>query len=365
MAETLIFSTGSRVISGTLSSTASISQLNLDGVSGSFTGTFIGEGAELTGVVSVSHAANADTAVLAVSAVTALTSSHVAGGNVFGAVGLADTASFLLGSVESASFATFATTAASASDVAYNDVRDKPALISSSAQFDGNDSFTMDNLIVSGFLQVNGNTLLVGITDMDGDLEIRVGSGMRIGHSSFIQGPDPTSIPQSSSLHELQMIGGNSVPPNSMMIAQFSNTGSNGPFMIFGKSGGTPIGSFSRPFPTGNNLGGLLWAIADGFSGDIRVHAASIKAEVDGVSFLEGFAGASLVFSVGQNVSANDITEAMRIRADLTLVLTGSLAHAGPNLGFYSTSPIAQQTGVAVTDAAIHAALVALGLITA
>jgi len=35
------------------------------------------------------------------------------------------------------------------------------------------------------------------------------------------------------------------------------------------------------------------------------------------------------------------------------------------NVGFYATAPIAQQTGVAVTDAAIHAALVALGLITA
>lgn len=34
-------------------------------------------------------------------------------------------------------------------------------------------------------------------------------------------------------------------------------------------------------------------------------------------------------------------------------------------IGFYNTTPVAQQTGVAVTAAAIHAALVALGLITA
>lgn len=34
-------------------------------------------------------------------------------------------------------------------------------------------------------------------------------------------------------------------------------------------------------------------------------------------------------------------------------------------IGFYTTAPISQQTGVAVTDVAIHAALVALGLITA
>ena len=34
-------------------------------------------------------------------------------------------------------------------------------------------------------------------------------------------------------------------------------------------------------------------------------------------------------------------------------------------LGFHGTAPIAQQTGVAVSSAGIHAALVALGLITA
>ena len=34
-------------------------------------------------------------------------------------------------------------------------------------------------------------------------------------------------------------------------------------------------------------------------------------------------------------------------------------------LGFYAATPVAQQTGVAVTAAGIHAALVALGLITA
>jgi hypothetical protein len=38
---------------------------------------------------------------------------------------------------------------------------------------------------------------------------------------------------------------------------------------------------------------------------------------------------------------------------------------AARQIGFYTTAPISQQTGVAVTDVAIHAALVALGLITA
>ncbi len=41
------------------------------------------------------------------------------------------------------------------------------------------------------------------------------------------------------------------------------------------------------------------------------------------------------------------------------------LGAAAATVGFYGTAPIAKQTGVAVTDAGIHAALVALGLIAA
>lgn len=47
------------------------------------------------------------------------------------------------------------------------------------------------------------------------------------------------------------------------------------------------------------------------------------------------------------------------------LVAQGIFAHQGTTLGFYNTSPIAKQTGVAVTAGGIHAALVALGLIAA
>ena len=38
---------------------------------------------------------------------------------------------------------------------------------------------------------------------------------------------------------------------------------------------------------------------------------------------------------------------------------------AAPAVGLYTTTPIVQQTGVAVTIAAVHAALVALGAFTA
>lgn len=43
----------------------------------------------------------------------------------------------------------------------------------------------------------------------------------------------------------------------------------------------------------------------------------------------------------------------------------GALNHDGSTVGFYGTTPIAQQTGVGTDAASIHAALVALGLITA
>ncbi len=42
-----------------------------------------------------------------------------------------------------------------------------------------------------------------------------------------------------------------------------------------------------------------------------------------------------------------------------------ALQHTGPTVGFYSTPPIAKQTGVGISAGAIHAALVALGLISA
>jgi hypothetical protein len=48
-----------------------------------------------------------------------------------------------------------------------------------------------------------------------------------------------------------------------------------------------------------------------------------------------------------------------------SLAITQDLAHRGSKAGFYNTAPIAKQTGVAVTAAGIHAALVALGLIAA
>lgn len=62
------------------------------------------------------------------------------------------------------------------------------------------------------------------------------------------------------------------------------------------------------------------------------------------------------------NPSGGTINEALRVQNGRTRV--ADLFHEGTNLGFYGTAPIAKQLAVGVNAAAIHAALVALGLIT-
>lgn len=62
--------------------------------------------------------------------------------------------------------------------------------------------------------------------------------------------------------------------------------------------------------------------------------------------------------------SGNLILSAGNISTDTTTGTKIGTA-ASQKIGFYNATPVAQQTGVAVTAAAIHAALVNLGLITA
>lgn len=55
------------------------------------------------------------------------------------------------------------------------------------------------------------------------------------------------------------------------------------------------------------------------------------------------------------------------LNAIVTVSTTGALTlgRTGGSIGFYGTTPIAKQTGVAVTAEGIHAACVALGLFAA
>lgn len=65
----------------------------------------------------------------------------------------------------------------------------------------------------------------------------------------------------------------------------------------------------------------------------------------------------------GGNVMIGTTTDGMTAAG--SLAIAKDLAHRGTKVGFYNTTPITKQTGVAVTAGAIHAALVALGLIAA
>lgn len=78
----------------------------------------------------------------------------------------------------------------------------------------------------------------------------------------------------------------------------------------------------------------------------------------NGVALI-GYSDAASTETLRLNMSTGAGTFGAAVEID------GDLNHDGSNVGFYGTAPVAQQTGVAVTAAGIHAALVNLGLITA
>lgn len=75
---------------------------------------------------------------------------------------------------------------------------------------------------------------------------------------------------------------------------------------------------------------------------------------------LQGSATGSAVVAIARGSDTN-ISLSIRGKGTGGAEIGGSSGR----VGFYGTAPIAQQTGVAVTAGGIHAALVALGLITA
>ncbi|KKK51506.1 hypothetical protein LCGC14_3114280 [marine sediment metagenome] len=71
----------------------------------------------------------------------------------------------------------------------------------------------------------------------------------------------------------------------------------------------------------------------------------------------------TLTGTLAADITGVGTASILRLRGDITI--DKDLNHDGSNVGFYATAPIAQQTGVGINAGAIHAALVALGLITA
>jgi len=94
------------------------------------------------------------------------------------------------------------------------------------------------------------------------------------------------------------------------------------------------------------------------------VEEVQIQSTASTASLLGGdeVTGANAAITEGSVVLGHTLDSAVVPVVEVVLPATGS---ADAELGFYGATPVAQQTGVAVDAAGIHAALVALGLITA
>lgn len=104
-------------------------------------------------------------------------------------------------------------------------------------------------------------------------------------------------------------------------------------------------------------------------TGSIEAPAGSAAAP--GVRFGDASTGvyrpspSQVALAAGGNQILTVSAGAAAIASGRTFTMGGPLDHDGTTAGFYGTTPVAKQTGVAVTPEAIHAALVSLGLIAA
>lgn len=133
----------------------------------------------------------------------------------------------------------------------------------------------------------------------------------------------------------------------------------------------------AQPFFRINGLGAMTWdaavggqAIALGHSGVASVLALTGSLTVtddlavqddftvtgDSIQNGTGFFGGAVNMNSTLGVAGNALVQGQ-------LEVDGALRHTGAGVGFYNTAPISKQTGVAVTIAAVHAALVNLGAI--
>lgn len=150
--------------------------------------------------------------------------------------------------------------------------------------------------------------------------------------------------------------------------------GDQGNFMLYSKQALATNAFFSI-----NGLGTLAWDTAVGASpitlgnsgaGSILTLTGSLTITNDlavGDDFTvtgdsiqngTGFFGGAVNIDDELGVSGNALVQ-------LQLQVDGAIRHTGTQAGFFNTAPVNKPTGVAVTDAGIHAALVTLGLIAA
>lgn len=106
-----------------------------------------------------------------------------------------------------------------------------------------------------------------------------------------------------------------------------------------------------------------------GTAGDTNLYrSAANKLKTDDVMIVSGDGSTLGALQVGAYVGTAASSTGIGAFGDSEfsgkLTAAGDLKHTGTKAGFYNTTPIVKQTGVAVTAAAVHAALVNLGLIS-
>ncbi|KKM11738.1 hypothetical protein LCGC14_1720670 [marine sediment metagenome] len=97
----------------------------------------------------------------------------------------------------------------------------------------------------------------------------------------------------------------------------------------------------------------------------LHVGGAALAIETLDVTGTVGISSTLKVDTAVEFTTAAGVTVDGVLLKDGGMKITGDLDHDGSNVGFYAAAPVAQQTGVEVTAAGVHAALVNLGLITA
>lgn len=110
-------------------------------------------------------------------------------------------------------------------------------------------------------------------------------------------------------------------------------------------------------------------------TGDSSAYEGYANGTLDATAAARYNTGFYLEAGATRSAGANDVTNTglmvvaaggqVNVALDAGLGGDVKLCSAGAKLGFHGTAPIVKQTGVAVTAEAIHAALVALGLIAA
>lgn len=115
------------------------------------------------------------------------------------------------------------------------------------------------------------------------------------------------------------------------------------------------------------NLGVIRWrgGILDGGAAGSSLQNSSVEMWARSTEDVyDGRAGGQWVVATTPN-GAGATIERLWIHQDGRMEIEGDLDHDGAKVGFYGAANVVKQTGVAVTAAGVHAALVNLGLISA